>query len=136
MVDALEQAGLVRNGQVGVAGISQGGFITYTAVTLGPRLKVAVSIVGSPRWALELPESPYLHLEAFSRIFLLSQNAAKDELVPSQDARDVHRRLERLYPDHPEKFVYAEYADSDHLLEADWNVLWARTLAWFDRHLR
>ena len=37
LVDALEQTGLIRNGHVGIAGISQGGFITYTAVTLEPR---------------------------------------------------------------------------------------------------
>lgn len=29
LVNALEQTGLVRNGRVGIAGISQGGFITY-----------------------------------------------------------------------------------------------------------
>ena len=136
LVDALEQTGLVRNGRVGVAGIPQGGFITYAAVTLEPCLQVAVSIVGSPLWTLELPESPHRHLEAFSRVFLLSQNAAKDELVPSHHARDPHRRLERLYPDHAERFAYVEYAESDHLLEAHWDVLWARTLAWFDQHLR
>lgn len=134
LVDALEQAGLVRNGRVGVAGISQGGFITYTAVTLEPRLKVAVSIVGSPRWALELPESPHLHLEAFHRVFLLSQNAAQDEFVPSRDARDFHGRLGRFYPDHAARFAYAEY-DSDHLLGAVWDVLWTRTLGWFGSHL-
>ena len=134
LIHGLEQAGLVRNGRVGIAGISQGGFITYTAVTLEPRLKVAVSIVGSPEWPLEWPESPHLHLGAFNRVCLLSQNATKDELVPSHHARDFHRRCERLYPDHAARSAYAEYA-SDHLLEADWDVLWARTLAWFDRHL-
>lgn len=136
LVNELERGGLVRNGRVGIAGISQGGFITYTAVTLEPRLRVAVSIVGSPQWTLELPESPHLHLEAFNRIFLLSQNATKDELVPSHDARDFHRRLERFYPDYAERFVYTEYAESDHLLEADWDVLWTHTLAWFDQRLR
>lgn len=118
LLDALEHAGFIKNGRIGIAGISQGGFITYTAVTLEPRLKVAVSVVGSPRWTLERPESPHLHLEAFGRVFLLSQNAAQDELVPSRDARDFHQRLGRVYPDHAARFVYAEYA-SDHLLEAD-----------------
>lgn len=135
LLDELERAGLVRNGRVGVAGISQGGFITYTAVTLEPRLKVAAAIVGSPEWPLRWAESPHLHLEAFNRVFLLSQNAGKDDLVPSRCARDFHRRLERVYLDDATRFVYAEYAESDHLLEADWSTLWARTLAWFDRHI-
>ncbi len=134
LIDALEEAGFAKNGRIGIAGISQGGFIAYAAVTLEPRLKVAVSIVGSPRWTLERPESPHLHLEAFDRVFLLSQNAAQDELVPSRDARDFHGRLERRYPDHAARFIYAEYA-SDHLLEAAWDVLWTRTLGWFDSHL-
>ena len=133
LVDELEQAGLVRNGRVGVAGISQGGFVTYTAVTLEPRLKVAVSVVGSPEWPLELPGSPHLHLEAFGRVFLLSQNAGKDELVPSRHARNFHERLGRVYPD-AARFAYVEHA-SDHRLEANWDVLWARTLGWFGAHL-
>ena len=137
LIDVLEQTGLVRNGRIGIAGISQGGFITYTAVTLEPLLKVAVSVsvVGSPRWTLERPESPHLHLEAFGCVFLLSQNAAQDELVPSRDARDFHGRLGRFYPDDATRFAYVEYAESDHLLEADWDVLWARTLGWFGSHL-
>ena len=135
LVDVLEQTGLIRNGHVGIAGISQGGFITYTAVTLEPRLKIAVSIVGSPRWALELPESPHLHLKAFYRVFLLSQNATRDEPVPSRDARDFHRRSRRFYPDDATRFAYVEYAESDHLLGAVWDVLWARTLGWFGSHL-
>lgn len=93
-------------------------------------------MVGSPRWALELPESPHLQLEAFNRVFLLSQNAARDELVPSRHARDFHGRLGRFYPDDAARFAYIEYVESDHLLGADWDVLWAHTLGWFDRHLR
>lgn len=135
LIDNLTHAGFIRDGRIGVAGISLGGFITCAAVTLEPRLRTAVAIVGSPEWTLHLPESPHRHLERFDYVRLLSLTAGRDEVVPSHYARRFHRRLESVYSDYSARFAYAEYPDSDHLLEADWHRLWARTLAWFDEQL-
>lgn len=86
-------------------------------------------------WTLDLPESPHRHLERFDHIRLLSLTAGRDEVMPSHYARRFHRRLESVYGDPDARFAYAEYPDSDHLLEADWHRLWARTLAWFEEQL-
>lgn len=135
LVDALTRQGFIEDERLGAVGISMGGYITYTAVTLEPRLKAAVAIVGSPEWLLDRPESPHRHLEAFAHVALLSQTAGRDEVVPGRYARIFHERLERLYNDHAARFAYIDYPASDHLLGADWDRLWERTLGWFDKHL-
>ena len=135
LVGALTRAGLVHEGRIGIAGISMGGYITYAAAALEPRLRAAVVIVGSPEWPLAWPESPHRHLEAFARVALLSQTAGCDTVVPGRYAKVFHERLEQFYSDYAARFAYTDYPASDHLLEADWETLWRRTLEWFDKHL-
>lgn len=135
LLDELVREGLAREDRIGALGISMGAFIVYTAVTLEPRLKAAVAIVGSPEWPLELPESPHRQPGRFDRVRLLSQTAGRDTVVPAHAARAFHERLKKRYSDADARFAYAEYPDSDHLLEADWDRLWARSLGWFQKHL-
>ncbi|NMC45949.1 MAG: hypothetical protein GYA52_03870 [Chloroflexi bacterium] len=119
----------------GVAGISMGGFITYAAIMLEPRLRTAVSILGSPHWSVDLPHSPDHHIEAFSSVHLLSMNAGKDELVPAHFARDFHIALGEYYADYERRFDYVEYPNSGHFMDdADWRLCWARALSWFAAH--
>jgi len=135
LLDALTRAGFVKADRVGILGISMGGFITYKAVTLEPRLGAAVAVVASPEWPLELPGSSHRQPERFDRVRLLSQTAGRDTVVPSRYARAFHARLRERYGDYDARFAYAEYPESDHLLARDWDRLWARTLAWFGAHL-
>jgi uncharacterized protein len=135
LLDALLRQGLAREDRIGALGISMGAFISYTAVTLEPRLRAVVALVGSPAWPLDLPASPHRQLERFDRVRLLSQTAGRDTVVPSRYARAFHGRLREIYGDYDVRFAYAEYPDSDHLLEADWDRLWERTLGWFHEHL-
>ncbi len=79
-----------------------GGYITYKAVTLEPRLRAAVCIVASPEWLPGVLEnftegSPHLQLERFDRIRLLSQTAGRDKVVPSRYMRAFHERLSDKY---------------------------------------
>lgn len=135
LLDALLKEGLAREDRIGALGISMGAFIAYTAVTLEPRLRAVVALVGSPEWPLDLPASPHRQLARFDRVRLLSQTAGRDVVVPSRYARAFHGRLREMYGDYDARFVYTEYPDSDHLLEADWDRLWERTLRWFQKHL-
>jgi len=135
VIDALFAMKLAKY-QVGMAGISMGGFITYASILADRRIKTAVSIVGSPKWKLPHPQSPHLYLDKFYPVALLSQNAEKDESVPPDNIRNFHQRLEPFYRQDPEKLCYIEYPGVGHFMpENDWNQLWDKTLGWFDKFL-
>jgi pimeloyl-ACP methyl ester carboxylesterase len=135
IIDALAAEKLTRPNKIGVAGISMGGYITYTAITLEPRLTVAASILGSPEWQHDLPESPHHHRNKFNHIKLISQNASLDVNVPAKYARRFHRKLESAFDDYQQRFAYFEYPNSNHFMtESDWAVCWDRTVRWFKHH--
>lgn len=105
LLDALLEKGLAREDRIGALGISMGAFIAYTAVTLEPRLRVVVALVGSPEWPLDLPASPHRQLKRFDRVRLLSQTAGQDAVVPSRYARAFHGRLTEMYGDYDARFA-------------------------------
>jgi uncharacterized protein len=136
LINELTQANLIVAGNVGMLGVSMGGFITYSAILQEPRLVAAATIVSSPQWwMLDLPESPHHHIESFSNVKLLSQTAGKDKVVPSRYAHAFHEKLKATYPDYDERFAYCEYPESNHLMEPDWEQCWERAISWFERHL-
>lgn len=137
-----------RNAQeIGITGISLGGFITYGAVVAEPRLKTAVPILGSPDWSpkkashdsemlgiIEL--APVQFPEKFPPCALFAANAGKDASVPPAASRDFVSHLRSFYHDFPERLKYQEYPESEHRMrEEDWNDLWRQVLDWFDRWL-
>ena len=134
LLAALTEAGLA-NDKIAALGISMGGYIVYEAVTLEPRLQVAVCTVASPEWLLNMAESPHRQLGRFDRVRLLSQTAGRDVVVPSRYARAFHEQLKERYKDYDDRFAYTEYPESDHMLANDWDRLWAQTLGWFRKHL-
>ncbi len=136
VIDGLLAKDLIVLDKIGVTGISMGGYVTYRAILEDKRVKAAVSILGSPRWKIEHPDSPHLHLDKFYPIALLSQNAGKDESVPPHNAREFHQQLISHYAVAPERIAYEEYPESGHFMhEDDWNCLWEKTLKWFERFL-
>ncbi len=135
IIDALAAEKLTRPNKMGIAGISMGGFITYTAISLEPRLNVAASILGSPEWQHDLPESPHHYRHKFNHIRLISQNASLDVDVPAKYARRFHRKLESTYDDYNQRLAYFEYPHSEHTMtESDWAACWGRTVKWFKHH--
>ncbi len=136
ILDELSRMRLLNREKIGIAGISLGGHIAYAAIPLETRFKVAATILGSPQWKIDLPESPHNHLDKFSSIRLISQNAGQDEIVSAAYARRFHTILKARYSDYDERFNYIEYPGSGHFMqENDWNHCWAKTLTWFDHHL-
>lgn len=133
VVRALADAGMADADRVAVAGVSMGGFTVYRAAVVAPGLRAAVSLLGSPSW----PEGggPDGDLDALSRIALLSITAERDENVPPDSARALHRRLSNAHPDAHQRYV--ELPGAVHLVgEADWNAAMDETLRWLQRHLR
>lgn len=136
LVDEVEARGWLPSGRLAVAGISMGGFITYRAAALEPRIRVLLPILGSPRWQISRPESPHRNLDGFWPKALCSQNAADDTNVPPRDARELHQALASRYQGNPERLRYVEFPDCGHFMpEASWNQLWANCLAFLEEHL-
>lgn len=137
IVDCLEQENLYRPKKLGIAGVSMGGFITYSALLAESRFTAAATVVASPQWKLDLPESPYKHPEKFFPVALLSQTAGKDLIVPNQFAKTFHEKLEPYYQSAPERQNYIDYPDSDHMMEPqDWEICWKTLIQWFQRFLK
>ncbi|MCX5773655.1 MAG: dienelactone hydrolase family protein [Fusobacteria bacterium] len=136
LIDELENRGWIKEGKIGVTGISMGGHMTYTAITKEKRVKVAVAVVGSPKYKFERPESPHLHQDRFNKVYLLSQTGGIDDVVPPDNAREFHEELEKEFSDSKERFLYIEYPNSGHgFLESDWEACMSQMKSWFNNHL-
>lgn len=136
LLDELVSKGWIYRDRIGIAGISMGGHICYLGIVLDPRIKVAVSIVGSPVLKSPSIASPHQNLAKFSTINLLSQNAGRDEIVSAAEAEQFHSKLRQAYADHEDRFEYLNYPNSGHFMtDDDWKQCTGRMVMWFDRHI-
>jgi len=135
--------------RAGISGISQGGFVTFMAITKDPRFRAAAPIVGSPdiegRFGWDLPperydhatmalareHSPLRNCAAMPPCALMVQNGALDELVPPDGARKLDAALRPRYADVPERFRYVEHPDLGH----DHRPMMAAAIEWLRRWL-
>ncbi|WP_372371018.1 alpha/beta hydrolase family protein [Candidatus Uabimicrobium sp. HlEnr_7] len=135
IIEELEKKELIFNGNIGITGISMGGFVTYRAVIEYAHFKAAVSILGSPKWKNNDSHSPHLYMQKFAPTALMSLNAGKDTSVPAFEAKNFHGELAEYYTE-INKLEYIEYPDSEHfMLENDWNDLWNNMTKWFSKWL-
>lgn len=120
----------------GLTGISMGGYAAFLIAGCDRRLTAVAPILGSPLFALDDPDSPHRNPERFFPVALLAQNAGLDESVPAGPTRAFMRELATRYEDAPSRIAYHEYPRSGHFMEPeDWDLLWARTVDWFRRHI-
>jgi dienelactone hydrolase len=132
VIRALAASGLADADRVGAAGVSMGGYVVYHAAVVEPAIRAAVSILGSPAW----PEGdgPHRQLDALARTALLSVTAERDENVPPDAARALHRCLAEAHPEARQRYV--ELPGAVHLMgEADWNAAMEETIGWLREHL-
>lgn len=134
IVRSLIEEGLADADRIAIAGISFGGCVVYRAVVLEPSIRTAVAILGAPEWPH--PDSPHRDLDALRRPALLSITAERDENVPPDDARRLHRRLAEDHPD-PDRARYVELPGAVHLMSAeDWETTMNETIRWLTLHGR
>jgi uncharacterized protein len=132
LIGALAAEGLADAGRIGAAGVSMGGYLVYRAAVVEPRIRAAVSILGSPEWPDG--DGPASRTDVLARAALLSVTAEQDENVPPLAARALHRRLEESHPDAVHRYV--ELPGAVHLMSAaDWEVTMDETLRWLTIHL-
>lgn len=136
LINELIKQKFIKTENIAVAGISMGAYITYTAITKDPRIKVAVSIVGSPKYKLDLDESPHKKIEKFNKIKLLSQNAEKDTIVLSEATKKFHNELKKIYSDYDKRFRYIEYLGAEHMMgQEDFDKSIEEMRNWFKKYL-
>lgn len=134
-------------GSVGISGISLGGFISFGAVPVEPRIKAAVPIIGSPDWTPKsgtpstemrrlMEHAPVRFPDHFAPCALFGANAGKDISVPPAASRAFFQTLHKAYRHFPERLKYVEYHESEHMMrEQDWHDLWRQVIDWFARFL-
>lgn len=133
VVRALAEEGAADPERVAVVGVSMGGYVVYRAVGVDPTIRAAVAILGSPEW----PEgdSPHRHRDALHRTALLSITAEKDENVPPDGARRLHREMAAERPD-SSRHRYVELPGAQHLVNGEkWAALVDETVRWLTLHL-
>ena len=135
LIDWLTNNKILINGKLGIAGISMGAFITYAIPMFDDRPKTVVAILGSPQWD-GFPESPHNKIQIYSKLSLLSLNAGKDDVVPTEQTKEFHLKLKKHYLDYEQRFKYFEYPNSGHFMEEDdWDKCWDQCLKWFKDRL-
>jgi dienelactone hydrolase len=115
VIDVLAAEGEIDD-RIGVAGVSMGGYLVYRALTLEPRIRAAVALLGSP---------DDIHDSALHPTALLSITAQRDVNVPPTDARALHDRLR--WP----TARYMEIEGAEHLMtQEQWNHAMDETVNW------
>ena len=135
--------------QAAVHGISLGGFATFAALLIEPRLTVGCVALGSPDWlglarANGLSESNPMYaaiaqfspLEQAAKAYpprpLLLLHGEWDDVVPPQGSVALYERLQPVYQDNPERLKLVRYPELGHVYTDD---MMQRTIAWTKRFL-
>ncbi len=135
LINWLTDRQILQNNKLGIVGISMGAFIAYAIPMFDNRFKTMVAILGSPLWQ-DSPESPHNKITFYSKLSLLSLNAAKDNIVPAEHAKEFHLKLKNKYSDYEKRFKYIEYPNSGHFMEEDeWYECWNECLKWFKNRM-
>lgn len=136
--------------RVGITGTSQGGYVSFMAMTKEPRITAAAPMIGSPDLTDQYGESapwdeidantqarvqehnPLAHFKAMAHVRLLVQNGDADTIVPVTGVRRLDEKLRPLYASHPDDYRYIEYPGLGH---ATPDEMQERTIAWLTQSL-
>ncbi len=149
LIDHLEHDPRVDATRIGITGISQGGYMSFMAITRDKRISVAAPMIGSPdleaTFGSSLPldqyppdvqqfaiaHSPLRHFARMPPTALLIQHGDADPIVPVAGVRRLDELLRPLYRDLPGRYEYREHTGVGH------NDVGMReaTIAWLRRHL-
>ncbi|MDJ0838252.1 MAG: alpha/beta fold hydrolase [Acidobacteriota bacterium] len=132
VIDALTERNWFHPGGLGICGISMGGMIAYGGMLLEPRIDAGSVFVSSPRYL-----RPGVDITGFAPRPLLSQTGGRDEIVPFEETEQLHQRLAVHYDAFPERNVFINYPNSEHMMaQNDWEIAWRRGVDWFERFLK
>jgi cephalosporin-C deacetylase-like acetyl esterase len=146
---AKEQVDAAR---IGMIGVSMGGFITYRAIVIEERIRVAVPIIASPYFddvprdvpAVNQPEiqqalkaysreySPAHYLDRFYPRAILIQIGGLDKHINGKRVARFYRELTSYYQETPDKLEFVVEENAAHEFTAG---MWDKALNWFQKHL-
>jgi len=152
LVDLFVALDEVDGDRIGMVGVSMGGFITFRALVLEHRIRVAAPVIASPYWddtpkdmavvggsgveeALEgysRKYSPAQHLDRFHPRALLIQVGNKDVHFNLERVVQFHRKLETHYYDTPDKIELVVHEETGHEFTPP---MWAKVKNWLQTHL-
>jgi len=136
LLDNLNNLKKINIDKIGLIGISMGAIIGYRVLVIEKRIKAAALYNGSPRWALDYPESPHNHLDKFYPTALLSIVGNNDDIVPPIYAKELHNNLTHFYKNQPQKNHIIEYKESGHFMKKeDWFDSVQKSKKWFHKYL-
>jgi len=142
----------VDGGRIGMVGVSMGGFITFRALVIESRIRVAAPVIGSPYWD-DVPEevavitsseadealegysrksSPARHVDKFYPRAMLIQVAGKDVHLNSARVVQFHRELQTHYQDAPDKLELVLHEGIGHEFTP---LMWAKVKSWLQTYL-
>jgi dienelactone hydrolase len=138
--------------RIGMLGVSMGGFVTFRALVIDERIKVAGSIIASPYWD-EVPEdvpllttpeveqkladyareySPAYFPERFSHRPILIQIGGKDNHYNGERVRQFYRELENNYQDNANRVKLVVHEEEGHEFTVP---MWKNVVKWFQEYL-
>lgn len=150
IIDLTESDDRIDSERIGMSGVSMGGFITFTCITLDKRIKAAAPLVASPEWLSfsdvfwlgEYRDSETLEkvrlfepLQNYIKIPptpLLVQNSIEDSYVKIEGARELYSRLKPLYSEFPERYKSIEYPNLKHATNPE---MIQNMIDWFKKYL-
>lgn len=138
--------------RVGMLGVSMGGFVTFRALVIDKRIKVAAPVIASPYWdelpadvpALATPEAKH-RLAAYAREYapahtperffprpILAQIGGKDNHYNGERVKQFYRELENHYHADAKRVKLLVHEEAGHEFT---KPMWTNVVAWFQEHL-
>jgi uncharacterized protein len=138
--------------RIGMLGVSMGGFVTFRALVIEERIKVAGSIIASPYWdelpadvpVLATPEveqkladyareySPAYFPERFFHRPILIQIGGKDNHYNGGRVRQFYRELENDHHEEADRVKLIVHEEEGHEFT---EPMWTNVVKWFQEYL-
>ena len=152
LIEYFSQRQDIQADRIGMTGVSMGGYTTFRALVVDPRITVAAPIIGSPYWddvpenvpLLQTPEntrqlqdyakaySPANALDVFYPRAILMQNGRKDPHFALARIEQFYQQLQAAYQQEPAKVQLIIHDNVGHDFT---ETMWEHVLDWFQKYL-
>ncbi|MCX7711410.1 MAG: prolyl oligopeptidase family serine peptidase [Clostridia bacterium] len=156
LIDTYSKEEIIDKDKIGMMGVSMGGFVTYRAMVIDDRIKVAVPFISSPFWddipgdipkeiSLEQTEEQKKNLEIYANEYspgnqldkfypraILGQVGDSDKHFKVRRVEDFYGKLKKEYEKDPDKLKLIVYPNVKHEVTEE---MWENALEWLKKYL-